>query len=259
MSETPRARDYAVKTVERALSLLDLFTFRTPERTFTELCRETGLSKATVKRLVHTLETHRYLERDERTGRYRLGLKLFQLGNVVAAHLEVRSRALPYLQKLRDRTGETVVLISFSEGQQVYLEKLEGLGTVRITAQVGTIRTPFHGLGKVLLAFLEPGAVEKLLPPGDLPRFTMNTICDRQEFLEHLRSIRKNGYGIDDEEYIEGVTAVGAPVFDSTGKILAAVGVLGPSMRMCGERLAEVVELTKRAAETISQQLGSAI
>lgn len=251
-------REYAVQTVERALSILDLFSFSTPERSFTDICHETGLGKATVKRLVYTLERHGYLER-QANGRYRLGMRLFLLGNVVAENLEVRGRARPHLEKLCDATGETVVLVALRDGKQVYLEKLEGPGTVRITARVGTVRTPFHGFGKVILAYLPPDEVERLLPPGELPRFTANTICDKQEFLEHLRTIGQQGYAIDDEEYIEGVVGVAAPVFDNSGRAIAALGVVAPSGRMRGEHLEETICLTKRIGQAVSEALGSPV
>jgi DNA-binding IclR family transcriptional regulator len=251
-------RDYSVQTVERGLSILDLFSFSIPERSFTDICHETGLGKATVKRLVYTLERHGYLER-QANGRYRLGMRLFHLGNVVSEHLELRSRAVPYLEKLRDKTGETVILVELHQGKQVYLEKLEGLGMVRLTARVGTVRTPFHGMGKIILAYLAPDELEPLLPPGDLPRFTTNTICDRQEFLDYLRIIREQGYEVDDEASVEGMVGVGAPVFDGSGKVVAALGVVAPSGRIRGERLSEIINLTRRVAQTASAAIGSPI
>lgn len=260
------APDYLLQQTDRALSVLDLFTPDAPEWSFMEICRETGLSKPTVKRLVYTLLQRRFLEQDEATGRYRLGTKFLTFGRVVAGHMDLLRTAAPHLARLRDESGETVALVQIRDGKQIYLEKLDGRGPLHIKGEAGDIREPYWFLGKVILAHLEPEERQPLLPPWGQPAANARKLYpeldivkepySEKDYLEELSIIKKQGCMVNVQGYFAGHLSIGAPVFDRFGKITAAVGVAALQAGMSEERRIKLVTLVKNTANTISEQLG---
>ncbi len=251
------AQHRLVPAVDRAARILALMRQESRYFSISELAREMGLSKGTVRDILVTLQHHGLVERDEETRRYRLGYGLLELGAAVLARLDLRSIARPFLRQVVERTGETVFLGVLDGDRVMILDKEEAPGDLKITSPVGR-RIPLTAgcFGKVFLAYLEPRERRALLARRGLPRFTDRTITDMGQYLDALAQVREQGFALDDEEYLDGVRAAGAPVFDLRGKVAGALAVVGLASRIDERKMREIVDEVVRAAHEVSLRLG---
>jgi IclR family acetate operon transcriptional repressor len=253
----PRTGQPAVRrvaAVERALAVLDALSNGTAELGTNEIARLTGINASTVSRLLATLASAGIVEHVPETGRYRLGLRLLQLGNTVLARLDLREVARPHLQELARTTGETATLSAPGERDAVTVDFVQSTASVQSVARVGR---PSIGhataTGKVLLAF---GDAE--LPPGHLRAYTPRTITDRHDLERELERTRRRGYGEALGEREPDLNAIAAPVFSGRGELAAIVGVQGPSTRFGREAMRAALNELLAHAAAISTELGSA-
>ncbi|MGH3242312.1 MAG: IclR family transcriptional regulator [Spirillospora sp.] len=237
--------------LSRALAILDSFSERRPEQTLGMIVRDTGLAPATVHRLLAELVEWGALERHGR-GRYRIGLRLWQLGALAPRGRRLRDVALPYLEDLYEATHQVVHLVVRDEDQALYVEKLSARPQVGVVSQVGG-RLPLHstGPGKVLLAYAPPEVRERLLS-GPLARVTPATITDAGRLRTVLADIRGTGYCLSRDEMTMGASSVAAPVFGRPGEVAAAISVVVPSRT---GNLAPLVPAVRAAALGISRAL----
>jgi DNA-binding IclR family transcriptional regulator len=249
---------YRIQAIERAVAILNAFSTDRPELGVTELADRLGLHKSTVHRFLVNLETGGLVERNPRTARYRLGLRLFELGGLVLQQLNLWDEALPFLEGLVRDTGETGHLAVLDGGEAIYIEKVEARRALRIPSAVGR-GYPAHAtnLGKVLLAYLPPEEVRAIVEERGLAAYTSNTITDLARLEAELVRIRSRGYAVDNEEYDEGLRCIGAPIQDHTGHVVAALGIGGPVTRVTPGRVGELAELVMAAAKGLSRRLGA--
>lgn len=249
-------RPYNVRAVARAVDLLTALAASESILSIAELAERLGLHKSTVHRLLVTLERGGLVEQDATTGRYRLGLKLFELGSIVGRRLEIRHEAMPYLRKLSEETGQTVHLVLPAGYDAIYVEKVENPRSIVTYSQIGR-KLPLHATaaGKVLLAAL-PGAEQEQILKRGLPAFTPHTITDPVVLREHLSRVSKQGYALDNEELEIGLRCVAAPVCRSDGKVIASVSLSGLTVTVTPERLPELISAVKETAAAISRRLG---
>lgn len=250
-------RDYTLASVHNAARLLCAFSTTDTEYGVSELARKLQLAKSTVHRLLTTLAEEELVERNPRTGRYRLGLKMWELGTLAAGHLTLHEAAAPYLDDLRNRTRETVHIAVLDGTEVVYVERRESPQTLRLFGRVGH-RNYAHctSTGKVLLAFLPPEERQRRVAAMDLPAKTPYTITDRDRLLEELAAVRKRGYAVNVNESELGIASVAAPILDRTGGVVAAVSTAGPLTRFEGPAMRQFAEMTVDAARAISERLG---
>jgi DNA-binding IclR family transcriptional regulator len=248
---------YKVQVLDRALAALAILADRSSECGLAELCVALRLHKSTVHRLMMVLEQHRLVVKNPETGRYRLGLKLFELGTRAIDGLDLRGRARPYLNRLQDAFGETVFFCILDEGQVFYVEKVESQRSVRTACTVGS-RAPAYctAVGKAMLAELPDAEVNGIIRSSGLKEITANTITTAAELRAELKTVRSRGYAIDDEEKEEGLRCVGAAVRGHSRKLVAAMSVSGPAFRMTKERIPEIAEGLMQAAGDLSAELG---
>ncbi|HZG73457.1 MAG TPA: IclR family transcriptional regulator [Chondromyces sp.] len=247
-----------IQSVERAADILELFlTSSSLELSVKEISQELGLSKSTIHGLIKTLEHKGYLQQDPRDLKYRLGMKLFELGNKVGNNLEIGKVARPIIEKLVEELKETVHMVILQRDEVIYIEKVEGPHALRIYSEVGK-RAPIHctGVGKAILAFQNEDEIERMLSKTNLEAFTEKTLTNKEEIKEQLKVIRERGYSIDDEEIELGLKCIAAPIFNHQGKVVASVSCAAPAMRLDEKRLSEVIEGIKRAADEISHHMG---
>jgi DNA-binding IclR family transcriptional regulator len=233
-SDPEVARGVAV--LRRMFALLEAFR-GSDELSLAELARRSGLPKTTAHRLVGLLVSEQILER--RGNDYRLGLRLFELGELVPRKRSLREAALPFLQDLFEATHETIHLAVLDGTDVVYLERISGHRKVKAPSAVGG-RFPAHatGVGKALLAFTPDAARTVLARP--LLRVTPYTITAPNVLADELRRIAAAGVAFDREESTPGVSCVAAPVLVGH-EAVAALSVTGPSARMQPETLAPAV------------------
>ncbi|MCG0278168.1 MAG: IclR family transcriptional regulator [Thermanaeromonas sp.] len=246
-----------IRSVAKALKIIDVLAEARGELALHEIAEKLGLAKSTAHGLLATLKSFGYVEQSPFTGKYKLGVRLFEIGNIVAHSWDVRAVAAPYIQKLVDELGETVHLVVLDKGEVLYIDKRESHQSIRIVSQVG-MRLPAHctGVGKVLLAHLPPSEVKRIITQKGLPRFTKNTITAPRALEAELAKVRAQGYAIDNEEIMDSLRCVAAPIRDHTGKVCAAISVSGPVARLEGERLKLAIDLVTETAANISTGLG---
>jgi DNA-binding IclR family transcriptional regulator len=248
---------YRIQVLDRALAILDVLGSQRDESSLAQLSATVELHKSTTHRLMIVLERHRLVAKNPETGRYRLGLKLFELGSKAIASKDLLQHSLPHLHRLVEETQETVHLCILDEGEMLYLQKIEPQRSVRMASSIGR-RAPAHStaVGKVILAELPEQEVEAMILQHDLKSSTPNTITSPEAFRAELRVTRTRGYSIDDEENEEGVRCVGAAVRDHSGRPVAAISVSGPSFRITKEKVPSIARVLVKAALALSHDLG---
>jgi DNA-binding IclR family transcriptional regulator len=249
---------YRIQAIERAVAILNAFSVESPELGVTELAERVGLHKSTVHRFMVNLDAAGLVERNARTGRYRLGLHIFELGGLVMQQMNLWDEALPFLEGLVRDTGETGHLAVLDGGEAIYIERVEARRALRVPSAIGR-GYPAHAtnLGKVLLADLPRERVAEIVAERGLASYTPNTITDLGRLEAELERIRQRGYAIDDEEYDEGLRCIGAGVRDHSGHVVSALGIGGPVTRITPARVDELAGLVMAAANGLSRRLGA--
>lgn len=250
---------YNIRAIERALSVLDVFSRERRKLSLDELTKLTGLSKPTVFRILSTLQSQKYLLFDKADGRYQLGSVFLALASSVLGSFNLGSIARPRLIDLRNSAQATVLLGVLLEDHLVYLGKSDGRGPVRLANDIGWRRDPpnYGMLGMTLMAYLQPSEQERLLSEYPLSAYTMQSMTDADLFRRRLQEVRERGYALEFAEAIEGVCGIAAPVWNSDHEVVAAVGAALPATVKGDEvRIAETIELVKACARDISLDLG---
>lgn len=258
----PRTRDSSAamkmtQSVDRALSILNLLAEHPRGLGVSSIAEALALHVSTAYRLLSTLMAHGLVRQQPETNKYRLGLRLVDLGTTVLGGLDIREEAAPFLHELQRKSGEVVHLGVLDGGRVVYIDKVEPLhDKSRIYSRIGR-QSPAHctGLGKVLLAFAPEEVVERTIAKWGLQRFTPATICEPAELKRHLREVRAAGYAVDNEEHEKGVCCVAAPVMDHAGEAVAAVSVTGFAAWIGPERMRQLAPLVVETAGAISDRL----
>ena len=255
-TKKPRAKRMRLSSVANSIRLTKAFSESEYEMGISALASRLGLAKSTVHRLATTLVEYDILEQNRETGKYRLGLALFELGTLVRRKMDTASESRAQMYSLAEMTGETVQLAVFDHLSVLYIRILESRQAVRMSTIAGS-RAPAHctSVGKVLLAY-QPAEVVKQVADQGLKRFTTNTITDSSALNEELASIRTKGYAIDDEEIEVGLRCVAAPVRNHTGRVIAAISVAAPVQRMTKKNVQTTAPTVVAAADAISRRLG---
>lgn len=247
-----------VQSVERALAIMDALAHEGSPMKLSSLSKQLGLNISTVHRLLNTLMVWGYVEQDPHMGKYRLGIKSFEIGNKALYSLDIRSVAKPYLKKLVDKSNETANLAILVEGEVVYIDQVETHNIIKMFARPGT-RGPAYctGSGKALLAALSEYEINRLARDFSFKSYTNKTITNVGDLKKELSLIRKQGYSLDMGEMEEDVRCVAAPIIDHEGKTIAAISLSGPSTRMSDQYLRnELVPLVIDTAKQISHLVG---
>jgi sugar lactone lactonase YvrE/DNA-binding IclR family transcriptional regulator len=242
----------------KGLYLLDVIgEHATPPR-FKDLQAVTKLPKGTLARMLNTLVLFRLVRHEESDNTYRLGHRLFELAHRVWESFDLRGAAVPVIERLADETRETVALCSIDGDQVLYIDQKSRGGAFGFRIEIGR-RAPLHCTagGKALLALASPHERRALLDHKTLERFTERTIVDGDALMADLALARARGYAISLEEHVAGVVSVAAPIFDHTGRAIAAIGVFGPSSRLSNDRLHTTGRDLMAAARQISGNVGA--
>jgi DNA-binding IclR family transcriptional regulator len=241
--------------VGRALTVLEELARSGSELTFTHLCEVTGTPKATMHRLLATLQQRGYIAQGA-TGRYSAGVRCFELGSMWAQKLDLRSVAAPFLLRLNEESQETVHLGVYEHGDVIYIDRLESPKYVVPKSYVGRRCTATCvATGRVLLAYSDTAEIERVLSEP-LPAYTDHSIVDPQQMHEMLIEIRGTGYAINRCSYRDEVSGIAAPIRDHTGRVVASVGLCLPDHRFSADRYPRLRDWTLQAGADISLALG---
>jgi len=261
MAHVPQSKTnqspYRVQVLDRALAALEVLAARPQEHSLVELCNALKLHKSTVHRLMMVLEQHRFVDKNPETGRYRLGLKLFEFGSKAIGALDLQRHSKPYLNRLLLEIDETVHFCILDDGQVLYIAKVEPQRSVRMACTVGS-RAPAYctAVGKAMLAELPDAEVNSIIRRRGLKAITRNTLTTAAELKAELKAVRIRGFAIDDEEKEEGLRCVGAAVRGHSGRLIAAISVSGPAFRVTKERIPDIGRAVMAAAGDLSEELG---
>lgn len=255
-SEGPSREDdskYMVPAVDRAVQIMRLLSNGTGGMTLAEIAAATGWHKSSIHKILVTLGRHGFLERNEETKRYALGIELARCGQSVLTNLRANRSARLLLKELADFSGETATLAIVRGTKIVIVDVVESPGELRVSPPFGTIDSiTAKSNGKAVLAWLPEDRINEVLQTEGLPAKTKNSITKAKLYRSELAAVRRQGYAVDFEEFQEGIHAVSAPVFSSEGQILATLSVVGPAFRMTKEKMQRYGRRCVKAATQLS-------
>ena len=252
MARTGKPAVRHVAAIERAIGVLEALADEGGDLGTNELARRTGVNASSVSRVLATLAAGGYVEHVEETGRYRLGLRLLQLGNVVLGNLDLRRVARPHLEELVLETGETATLSVPGERDAVTVDFVQSGSSVQSVARLGRPSVAHAtATGKVLLAF---GGVP--LPTGPLERFTPRTLTDPRKLATAVERVRAQGWAEAPGERERDLNAVAAPIFGAEGRLAGILGLQGPSGRFDRHARRAAVDPLIAHANAVSKALG---
>lgn len=244
------------RSLSRALSILNLFNSRKEEWGITEISHQLDLPKSTVHGLVKTLEEHQYVEVTE-SGKYRLGIRLYELGMTYQTSARLGSVAGPQVRMLAEKYEQSVHIAIYAGRMAIsVIGNKAGTSNIifpRIGAGIAAYCT---GVGKALLAWQSEAHIEEYLELENLAPYTSKTIKDPQELREELRKTRERGYAIDNEETVMGLGCIAAPIFGSSNQVIAAISLSGNAELILENRFDECIVDVKRAAKSIAIGMG---
>jgi DNA-binding IclR family transcriptional regulator len=245
------------QSLERGLRLVEAVASSVGAVSLAEAARRTGLPRSTAHHLLKTLVSLNYLRQEPESRRYELAGRLYQLTGQTPSPEQLGTVGQPFLAELTRRSGEGSSLAVYREGKVTIAAKQEHDGPVRVVQDVGAER-PIHctAVGKAIVAWLPEPELAGLLARTRLVRFTPKTITTRAEFGAELRRIRAAGYAIDDEEHIQGIRCIAAPVFGHAGHVVASMCVVGPKSRVTHQKLRELRAPLFELSGALSEQLG---
>lgn len=258
-SEEPaNGNPYKLEGLDRVVAILDLLGESDNSLSLAEICQHMKLRKSTAHRALMALERTGLIERAP-AHRYRLGLKLYDMGHRAVEQIDLRARVHPHLRKLALRVGEIVHLGVLHNTRVVYIDKIEPINRrVCVSSRTGTSNPVYStSLGKAILAFLPPDETAKVISDIQFASFTSKTISSQEELLEALERVRRRGYAIDDEEMEIGTRCVGAPILDSDRRAIAAVSVSGAASRLAAHCVPSIAEHVIRCSQAISKALST--
>lgn len=250
---------YGIEALSRGLKVLELFSPKRPTLRLNEIVEMSGLHKTTAFRILKTLEAEGYLELEPSDGSYRPGLKALSLGFTALSGLDLREIARPHLSQLAQDTDLTTSLSVLNQLEIIYLERIRNRRIVNVMLGPGA-RVPAHctSMGKVLLAGLPAQELRERLSQASLEACTARTVVDLELLEEELRTIRRQGYAVNDGELAMGLRAVAAPIVDARRTTRAAINVAGARENISDQRLTkELPARVMAVAATISRYFPS--
>ena len=240
------------------MQVVELLTAQGP-MDFPKMTAELGIPKSSLYGLLLTMTAGGFLDLDENTRNYRLGIRIWEAGQAYDRHRDLVRSARPILRDIRDELNETAQLAVLDGIENVYVAKVDANQALVLVSHVGS-RLPAYttGLGKALLSGLTDQEVSERYEGVVLTSFTTETITDLPALLDNLSVARRRGYATDSGEYTPGVFCVASPVRDATGEVVAALSVSVPSVRVDATMRARMIKAVRAGAQTLSARLGGA-
>lgn len=246
-----------IQSLDRGLIIMEALSRSQELMGLPELAELLGVDPSTVYRLLGTLLNRGFVIQDPISKKYSIGLKVIELSRRAIDSVQIRVTSKPYIRQLVAETGESTNLAIFSDKSAICIDHKTSPSPLAVTNEIGE---PFiyhaTAMGKVILAFQPDDIQEEILSNYTFERFTPNTISSAMMLSAQIESIQKNYFAVDDEERFIGVRCIAAPIFDYTEKMIASIGITGPSSRLTLDRLPELITQVKHAANEISRKSG---
>ena len=248
---------YTVRSVARSLRLIDIVADHPAGLTLSEVSRQLGASKSATYSILRTLLDAGYLLEIPPGPRYQLGFALMRLGDAVSRQLPIADVCRPVLQQLTDATGMTSRAAIADRGRPVFVERVDGPGSVRFHTALGRREMPHvSSAGKAILAELPDEEVRGVVAESGLVAHSRNTITSLDALFADLEGVRRRGYAVDDEEDAEGVFCVGAAFFDHAGRCAGALSTTCIKVDLPSWRIEEIGRVVRDHADVLTQRLG---
>ncbi|WP_394915273.1 IclR family transcriptional regulator [uncultured Robinsoniella sp.] len=244
-----------VKSLQKAIEVLNCFT-RKPNLGVTEISEQLGLYKSNVHNILNTYKAMGYLEQDEETGKYRLGIGIFDLSRALGDRFTLTKIAMPYMQELANITNKNVYLAVPRVDEVLYLDATYPADATYLMRSLLGERAKMYctGLGKAMLSGMNHEQIEACIS-ADMRPYTENTITDREQLLDELQLTKVRGYAVDNMEHEFGIKCVALPIFDNRRQVVAAISVSGASVQFTDEKIVEIAELIKKYVKLIESRI----
>jgi len=251
-----QVKSSSIRSIDRAFDIIESFTFKEPLLSLVEIADKTGLPLATVHRILNTIMERGYIEKDKKTGRYKLGMEFIRVGGIVVHSIDLVCVATPFLEELAKTTELNVNLSVYDRGKALCLINIESFHKFGYEIKVGQKLPIYAGaLSKVIFAHLSDEEIMQIISQ-DLELFTPETISKKEELLRELTTIKENGYSFSKGELSLGVKAFGHPVFNYENNLIGGIAISGPEFFVKEEKESELIQDLKKAATLISGELG---
>lgn len=259
MSPQNLTSDYQlVPALVRGAQILEFLSRKTP-LTLEVVSKQCEIPRTSVFRILTTLEALEYVKREPIDGidHWSLGLKLLDLTKSMLSRLDLRKEVRKIMEDLAEQTDEFVQLGVFYNGNVMYIDHVKRSKPLTMYAEIGSqLPINISAAGMVLVAFLKAEELDSLLSEQKFPKNTPKTTTDPDKLRKILKTIARQGYAFDDQQYAIGIRCIAAPIYDYTGHVIAAINVTGSLLSFTDERIEAFVEKVKRAAESASRKMG---
>lgn len=244
-----------VKSLQKALEILNCFAYK-QQLGVTEISEMLDLYKSNVHNILNTYTAMGYLEQDVESGKYRLGIKIFELSRALGTRYEISRIALPYMQQIANQTGDNVYIAVLHSDEVLYLEATYPESATHLMRSILGERAELYctGLGKAMLANMPESYIQEYLT-RDFRKFTEQTITSSTALEKELQYTKMRGYAVDNMEHEFGIKCVALPIFNRQHQVAAAISVSGNSLNFTDERVTEIAELIKKYVIKIEQRL----
>ncbi len=255
-SATTDTAPSTVQALDRGLNLLRELA-KVSSITLSDLAIQTKLPPSSTHRILSTLQKHSFVEFDETTQEWMIGIEAFRVGNTYLVRTNLVEAARKTLRSLMDQTGETANLGIADNGDIVFVDQVEAHNPIRAFFRPGT-RGHMHssGIGKALLADMLRRDVDKIIRAKGQPEFTQKTLTSSEDLFTDLSETRKRGWSIDDEERHSGMRCVASNIYNTFGEAIAGISVSGPTVRFPNHVISELGPKVKRAADEVTHAIG---
>jgi len=246
------------KSLVKAFEVLELFLeVERDDLRLADIAKLSGLKMSTANRIAATLVDLGYLSQSGKRGKYSIGKKLTFFDSILSKKNTFKDLVRPYLIKLNESTGETVVLVNFDGKRVFFVENIISKHALNIRPDWSTT-TPLYctGVGKIFLADMTEPELEAYFKNTDIKSYTPNTITDLNLLKRHLMMVAQEGVAYDDEEFLPGVRNIASGVKDNEGKTFCCIGILGPTVRLTRAKMIDITVDLKRYTSEISKEIG---
>lgn len=246
-----------IQSIDRAASILIYIARHGNDVRMIDISNDLNINKSTIHGILATLESNNLISQNPDTSRYSLGIKLFELGKVYEENFSLKDVVRPYLEKLGNKFSESVHLAIESDFKVLYVDRVKATHSIRLASKPGHT-DPLYctSMGKIILAYKPQKFLETYLERIKLLPLTENTITDRENLIEEIKKIKKDGYAFDNEELEAGLVCIAAPIINRSGKLMGTIGVSGPTNRINSEILEEMKSYIPKIAQEVSNLIG---
>jgi DNA-binding IclR family transcriptional regulator len=258
LNVSTQASEKTVKSAARVLDLLECLARTQEGMTFAMLQSAMDIPKSSLHALLDVVASRGYVDLAKKKRMYSLGIKTWECSQAYLRQHDIVREAQTVMERIAAATNETVQVAKLDGAENVYLAKADSTHPLRLQSEVGA-RLLAHatGLGKALLAFLPPEEVRQRFSGTRLPRMTANTITDLNHLADELSATRDRGFGIDNEEYTQGLFCVAVPILDSLGEPVIAMSISVPVLRANLAKLTQAVSLLAQGSLEVSARVGA--